>query len=83
MVRYFLSAGENAVEFHFSGESPRPGKFLVQGRSGGENFAPLAAAMRNDGPAGSGALTGTEAMLVLALTVTDSNPYFHLLTIVL
>ena len=83
MVRYFLSAGENAVEFHFSGESPRPGQFLLQVRSGGENFAPLVAAIRNDGPAGSGALTGTEAMLVLALTVTDSNSYFHLLTTIL
>jgi len=83
MVRYFLSAGENAVEFHFSGESPRPGQFLLQGKSGGENFASLAAAIGNDGPAGSGALTGTEAMLVLALTVTDSNSYFHLLTTIL
>ena len=76
-MRYFLSAGENAVEFHFSGESPRPGQFLLQVRSGGENFAPLAAAIRNDGPAGSGALAGTEAMLVLALTVAYSNSYFH------
>jgi len=59
------------------GKSPRPSQSLIQWGSGGKDFTPLTAAPRQDGSAGLGALTGPEAMLVLSLTVTVSNSYFH------
>ena len=77
MVRHSFSALEDAVELHFSCEPPRTGQLLVQGCSGGENFAAFAAATCNNCPPGLVAVAGTEAMLVLALTVTYSNSYFH------
>ena len=78
MVRYSFSAGEDAVELLFLCEPPRTGQLLVQWCSGGENFAALAAAMCNSCPPGLGPVAGAEAMLVLALTVTYSNSYFHI-----
>lgn len=77
MVRHPFSAGEDAVELHFSCEPPRTGQLLVQGCSGGENFAAFAAATCNNPPPGLGPGAGTEAMLVLAFTVAYSNSYFH------
>jgi len=77
MVGYSFSAGEDAVELLFLGEPPRTGQLLVQGCSGGENFAAFAAATCKNRPPGLGAGAGTEAMLVLAFTVAYSNSYFH------
>jgi len=51
MICYFLSAGENAVVFHLVCESSCPGKFLVQGESGGKYFAPFISAPRQYGSA--------------------------------
>ena len=78
-----FSALEDAVELHFSCESPRTGQLLVQGCSGGENFAAFAAATSNNRPPGLGAGPGTEAVLVLALTVANSYSYFHTLFAIL
>ena len=77
MVRHSFSAGEDAVELLFLCEPPRSGQLLVQGCSGGENFAAFAAATCNNRPPGLGAGAGTEAMLVFALTIAYSNSYFH------
>ena len=77
-MRDFYSAAEYAVKLLFLCESPCSGQLLVQGCSGGENFAAFAAAARNNGPTGFAAIADTEAVLVLALAVAYSNFYFHI-----
>ncbi len=71
------STGEDLLEIRLAGESPGAGKGVVQAGSSGEDFAPLAAAPCQEGPASLGAEARTEPVLVLAFAVTEANFDFH------
>lgn len=70
---------EYALEFLPAGESLLSSELGAQGESSREDFTPFTAAACKDCPAGIGALASPEAVLVLPLTVTDSDSNFHVL----